>query len=76
MNNQDFETNLLLSGLTKQKFAEITSTPIGTIRNWTSNRKDKQGNIPNWVEAYLSLYLQNRKNEIYIEKLIKELKNE
>lgn len=71
----DFENKLLLAGLTKQTFSNLTNTPIRTISNWLITRKGIEGKTPKWVEPYLNLYIENNQNKIFIEKLIKELKN-
>ncbi|WP_419768220.1 XRE family transcriptional regulator [Arcobacter sp.] len=76
MNNLEFEEKLLLAGISKEKFAKLTNIPISTIRNWTTKRNGKESNCAKWVESYLDLFIQNKENKIYINKLIKELKNE
>jgi len=73
MNNSEFENKLLLAGLDKLIFSNLTNTPIRTISNWFTSRKGKIAKTPKWVEPYLDLYIKNRKNEIYIEKLHEEL---
>lgn len=74
MDNSNFENKLLIAGLTKQTFSDLTNTPYGTITNWLSSRKGNKGKIPKWVEPYLDLYIENKENQIYIKKLFKELK--
>jgi len=76
MNTFDFENKLLLAGLSKQTFSDLTNIPIRTISNWLITRKGKEGRTPTWVEPYLDLYLENNQNKIFIKKLIKELKND
>lgn len=76
MNNLEFDKKLLFARLSKEDFSILTKTPMATIKNWTVTRKGKNCECPNWVEVYLDLYIKNSENEIYIEQLIKELKNE
>tara|TARA_R110002050_G_scaffold56_1_gene403 strand:- start:516 stop:764 length:249 start_codon:yes stop_codon:yes gene_type:complete len=76
MNNSDFEDKLLSAGLTKQSFSNLTNVPIKTISNWLITRKGKAGKTPNWVKAYLNLYIENNQNKIFNEKLIEELKKD
>jgi hypothetical protein len=74
MNGVDLETKLISAGLTKERFSELTNTPMATIKNWMAKRKGKFSNCPTWTEAYLDLYIKNHENEIHIRKLIEELK--
>jgi hypothetical protein len=76
MSNSEFNEQLLSASLTKQKFADLTNTPIRTIDNWLGTRKGKPGKIPNWVEPYLNLYITNKDNETHIKKLYEELKKD
>lgn len=76
MSNSEFKDLLLSASLTKEKFADLTNTPIRTIENWLTTRKGKPGNIPNWVELYLNLYITNKDNEMLIKKLYEELKKD
>lgn len=73
MNSTQFEKQLLLAGLTKEEFSELTNTPMGTIRNWTTKRN---GNCAKWVESYLDLFIQNKENKVVIKKLINEIKGD
>ena len=74
MDNTNFEAKLSIAGLTKQAFSDLSNIPYGTICNWITSRKGKKGKIPNWVEPYLNLYIENKENLIHIKKLHKELK--
>ncbi|WP_418187131.1 XRE family transcriptional regulator [Aliarcobacter lanthieri] len=76
MDNFNFEDKLLIAGLTKQTFSNLTNIPSGTITNWLTSRKGNKGKIPNWVEPYLDLYIKNRENETHIKKLYEELKKD
>jgi hypothetical protein len=74
MNGSKLKDKLLVAGLDKESFSRLTNTPISTINEWSSKRNGKYKDCPNWVESYLNLYIKNRDNEIYIKKLIEELK--
>ncbi|MDD3591016.1 MAG: XRE family transcriptional regulator [Sulfurovum sp.] len=74
MNNEEFEEKLTTASLTKEHFAELTNTPIATIKNWFAKRHGVYGNCPQWVKAYLDLYIENNENKIHIKKLIEEVK--
>ncbi|MCR1816389.1 XRE family transcriptional regulator [Aliarcobacter butzleri] len=74
MDNFNFEDKLLIAGLTKQTFSDLTNIPSGTITNWLTSRKGNKGKIPNWVEPYLNLYIENKENQIHIKKLYKDIK--
>lgn len=65
-----FKELLLKAGLDKHKFIGLTNTPETTYNNWAKKSIYK---TPNWVKAYLDLYIKNRENEIYISKLKEEL---
>lgn len=76
MSNSEFKDLLLSASLTKEKFADLTNTPIRTIDNWLTARKGKPGKIPSWVASYLNLYITNKDNETHIKKLYDELKKD
>lgn len=75
MRSKEFDEKLIVAGLTKEHFAERTNTPIATIKNWFVKRNGTYGHCPNWVEAYLDLYIENHENEIFINKLMGQIKN-
>lgn len=45
MDNTNFEAKLLIAGLTKRAFSDLTNIPYGTICNWITSRKGKKGKI-------------------------------
>lgn len=74
MKSFDFKRKLLSAGLEKEDFSELTKISLSTIAGWTTKRKDKIKVCPAWVESYLDLYIKNRENEIYVKKLLNNLK--
>lgn len=64
-----FKEKLLQAGLDKEQFINITKTPKTTFNNWAKKNVYK---TPDWVEAYLDLYIENKENYIYITKLKKD----
>lgn len=70
-----FKEMLLSAGIDKTNFSELTKIPICTINGWISKRKGNDSKFPCWIEGYLNLLIENNQNKIFIEKLIKELKN-
>lgn len=69
MHYESFKEKLLKAGLDKDKFISLTKTSENTYNSWAKKSTYK---TPNWVEAYLDLYIENRENEIYIAKLKKD----
>ena len=59
MTNEEFEKILKETGLTKKGFAKSVEMSYGGVVNW--GRSDQS--IPNWVESWLELYIQNKKFE-------------
>ncbi len=55
MNNQLFEELLKEGKLSKKDFAGLVKMNYNSIVNW--NKLDK---IPQWVETWLNLYIENR----------------
>ena len=54
MNNQAFEELLKRAGLSKKDFAALVEMNYNSVTNW--NKSDK---IPQWVEPFLNLYIEN-----------------
>ena len=59
MTNEEFEKTLKQTGLTKKEFAKLVEMSYGGVVNWGRTAQS----IPNWVESWLALYLQNKKYE-------------
>lgn len=76
MNPSKFKLMLLSAGIDKTDFSKLTEIPIYTINGWITKRNGKNSKFPCWVEGYLNLLIENNQNKIFIEKLIKELKND
>ncbi len=68
MNANLFKEKLLQAGLTKEQFSNLTNTPIPTINGWLTTRTNKTSV---WVEPYLDLYIENNKNKVLNEELLK-----
>ncbi len=56
MNKDQFNTLLKRAGLSKKAFAEIASISYNTANNWNDDTKP----IPQWVEPFLNLYIENK----------------
>lgn len=56
MNNQAFEELLTRAGLSKKDFAALVEMNYNSVTNW--NKSDK---IPQWVNSWLTLYIENSK---------------
>ena len=56
MNNQAFEELLKGAGLSKKDFAALVEMNYNSVTNW--NKSDK---IPQWVNSWLTLYIENAK---------------
>lgn len=72
----EFEHNLHELELDTKKFSNITNIPFSTIVNWSAKRNNNQ--LPSsakWVEPFLELYKQNKKNK-YIINYLEEKLNE
>jgi len=54
MNNEAFETLLKRAGLSKKEFATLVEMNYNSVTNW--NKSDK---IPQWVNSWLNLYIEN-----------------
>ena len=54
MNNEAFETLLKRAGLSKKEFAALVEMNYNSVTNW--NKSDK---IPQWVNSWLNLYIEN-----------------
>ena len=59
MTNEEFETILKQTNLTKKEFAKLVEMSYGGVVNWGRTAQS----IPNWVESWLKLYIQNEKYE-------------
>jgi len=66
MNNQAFEELLKLAGLSKKDFAALVEMNYNSVTNW--NKSDK---IPQWVNSWLTLYIENAKCK-ELKQLLKE----
>ena len=55
MNNQAFEALLKSAGLSKKEFATLVDMNYNSVTNW--NKSDK---VPQWVEPFLKLYIENK----------------
>jgi DNA-binding transcriptional regulator YiaG len=66
MNNQAFEELLKLAGLSKKDFATLVEMNYNSVTNW--NKSDK---IPQWVNSWLTLYIENAKCK-ELKQLLKE----
>jgi hypothetical protein len=67
MTNKEFETMLKSTGLTKKEFAHQVKMSYGSVVNWGRAHQS----VPDWVESWLDLYLNNKKFE-ELKKSIKE----
>lgn len=67
MTNIEFETILKSTGLTKKEFAHQVKMSYGSVVNWGRPHQS----VPDWVESWLVLYLNNKKFE-ELKKSIKE----
>lgn len=76
INGSNLNKKLLKAGLDKESFSTITNTPMSTINEWMSKRNGEYRNCPNWVEAYLTLYIESKEDKVFIEKLITALKKD
>ncbi len=59
MTNEEFEIILKQTNLTKKEFAKLVEMSYGSVVNWGRTAQS----IPNWVESWLELYIQNKKYE-------------
>jgi DNA-binding transcriptional regulator YiaG len=59
MTNEEFEIILKQADLTKKEFAKLVEMSYGSVVNWGRMAQS----IPNWVESWLELYIQNKKYE-------------
>ena len=66
MNNQAFEELLKSAGLSKKDFAALVEMNYNSVTNW--NKSDK---IPQWVNSWLTLYIENSKCK-ELKQLLKE----
>ncbi|GEM_PF-1704471 len=73
--NLKLKDMLLSAGINKTDFSELTKIPICTINGWISKRNGNNSKFPCSVEGYLNLLIEYNQNSVFIEKLIKELKN-
>ena len=55
-----FKKMLKDAGFNKKTFAEYANIPHSTVNNWGSINKP---NVPDWVEKFLILYIENIKCE-------------
>lgn len=55
MNNEAFEQLLKSADLSKKDFAALVEMNYNSVTNW--NKSDK---IPQWVNSWLKLYIENR----------------
>lgn len=62
----EFETLVKKAGLKKYEFANKVSMRSGSVSNWKRSEK-----IPNWVQSWLELYIENKKFK-ELKKVIKE----
>jgi len=69
MNIKDFELLLLDAGLTLETFSTKTKIPLATINNWFAKRQGKTTQEPKWVQSYIEMYIENKKNKNIIEYL-------
>ncbi len=67
MTNEEFETMLQPTGLTKKEFAQLVKMSYGSVVNWGRSHQS----VPDWVESWLELYIENKKFE-KLKKIIKE----
>ena len=74
MNGNELANKMLEAGLDANTFSILTNTPIATVKNWLAKRNGVYGKCPGIAEAYINLYIDSKKNQIYIEKLVDELK--
>lgn len=74
MDNHTFKNKLLDAGLEKEDFSKLTNISTSTIAGWTTKRNGEAQVFPAWVEPYLDLYIENKKNKICIKTIINELK--
>jgi len=56
MNKEQFTSLLKSAGLSKKAFAEIANISYNTANNWNDDTKP----IPQWVEPFLNLYIENK----------------
>jgi len=66
MNNNAFEELLNTAGLSKKDFANLVEMNYNSVTNW--NKSDK---IPQWVNSWLTLYIENAKCK-ELKQLLKE----
>jgi DNA-binding transcriptional regulator YiaG len=55
MNNQAFEELLKSAGLSKKDFAALVEMNYNSVTNWNKSNK-----VPQWVEPFLKLYIENK----------------
>ena len=68
MEYEEYRKTLKELKITMKEFSILTNTSYLTVRNWG---KDGRA-VPNWVKAWLNLYIKNKT----LEAKIKELENE
>ena len=64
MNNQEFEELLKTAKLSKKDFSQLVEMNYNSVTNW--NKSDK---IPQWVESWLNLYIENQEYKKFKELL-------
>ena len=70
MKYDEFEKELIKSGLNLKDFSTLTNIPLSTIYGWSSKRKFE---TPSWTKAYLDLYKKSIKQNTIIKYLEEKL---
>ena len=60
MKKEEFVELLKEAGINKKEFAELASTPYGTVNGWGVSRKGVVLEIPNWVKPFLYYYKRSQ----------------
>ena len=75
MEYEEFKRRLREIGLSVKEFSKIAKVGYGTCSSWSrENRK-----VPNWVSAFLNIYIENQEYTKYkesIQTLMSGLKTE
>ena len=65
MEYEEFKKRLKEIGLTVKEFSKIAKVGYGTCSSWSrENRK-----VPDWVDAFLNIYIENQEYKKYKESL-------
>ena len=64
MEYEEFKKRLKEIGLSVKEFSKISETSYNTCNTWSRSNK-----VPNWVNAFLNIYIENQECTKYKESI-------